>query len=268
MSEFQLTCIQCTKIFISATPNAKLFCSRRCAGIHTAVKNGKTPRVFVSATCEHCKNEFTCMLRANGQQRKKFCNRFCAQQHISQYARSYEYRYQKWVERYGEEKADLLLEDTKRRRSEATTKLNTGTHHSEETKQRLSDSVKQAYVDGKLKSFGGNRRNVVYKGTKLRSKLERAAIQFLEQRDGLELGKTLLYEDASTRVQWRDTAGMSHTYCPDLHDTVNGVIYEVKPMSLVKKDANCDLKLRALSRSGFKAAYLTDMDIGHDWSAA
>ena len=75
-------------------------------------------------------------------------------------------------------------------------------------------------------------------------------------------GETLLYEDKSTRVQWTDAEGKGHTYSPDLHDLVNGVVYEVKPAWQSENPSDeVRRKMLALKASGRQCAYLTDKDV-------
>jgi len=69
----------------------------------------------------------------------------------------------------------------------------------------------------------------MYRGIRLRSKLELKAIMMLENKFGLTLGKDLLYEPMQYVIDYNNPeTGMPHQYHPDLYDTVNNVLYEVK----------------------------------------
>ena len=200
----------------------------------------------------------------------------------------------KWISSYGEEVAIEMLVEHMEKRSIASIASNTGRIVSKETRQKLSiastgvsnalkgktfeefygatraqqlssnhsNALKQGYADGRLKPTARSKSAPEFRGVKLRSKLEQSAIEFLEKRDGLVFGETLLYEDKTTRVQWLDEFGVQHTYQPDLKDLVNNITYEVKPAWKVDKPTFEMLsKQRAVIASGEIFRYLTDKEI-------
>lgn len=92
--------------------------------------------------------------------------------------------------------------------------------------------------------------------------LEQTVIEFLEKRDNLEFGKTLLYEHKDNYVRWVDTQGKPHTYIPDLYDTINDIVYEVKPQWLIESETE-EMRRKRLAveqtRSLFR--YISDVSV-------
>ena len=274
-----------------------LYCDKVCAGKAARQAKGDRLRSVVTYNCEYCKKDFEHLERANGKP-YKFCSRQCAQREIAPGNRGYEALYNKWVLEHSEETAKTMLLEHAQKRSDATKGENNpcfGKQLTDETKQKIStsctgipnvlkgktfeefygpekgkeladqhsDKLREGFRNGKLKPvFSRKGKPTVYKGTRLRSQLERKAIEFLEKRDGLELGTTLLYEDPATCVQWYDNEGKSHTYFPDLHDLVNKVVYEVKPQRLVEtEDDTLKKKREACQDAGHSYSYITEHDL-------
>lgn len=103
----------------------------------------------------------------------------------------------------------------------------------------------------------------MYRGIRLRSKLELRAVKVLEEKFDLVLGDTLMYEPRNLVVDYKHpVTGMPHQYSPDLFDTVHNVIYEVKHINKVA-DIIVETKSRAV-RSAFpylRYVMLTESDI-------
>ncbi len=241
--------------------------------------------------CNLCEKDFE---RGAGKRIYKFCSRFCAAKFNAQGQRTYEAIFNRWVEKFGEEEAKIRLERNKKRRSELALVGNMGRVLSEETKQKISKSctgisnalkgktfeefygaergkllgeqhskkLKEGFASGRLTSNGRSAYSPIFRGIRLRSKLEQLAIEFLEKRDCLSFGSTLLYEVKAIRFQWIDEFEKSHTYQPDLYDVVNNIIYEVKPAWRVDRPTlEMNFKRDAVVNSGYVFRYLTDRDI-------
>lgn len=248
-------------------------------------------RTFV---CERCSTTFE---RQKGKRTFRFCSKSCAAKTVSVNNFSYDGLYKRWSEKYGHDEALLMLEKHRLKRSAATSGKNNPRYNavlSPETKEKISSSctgipnvlkgktfeefygpdkakslasdhskkLKEGYASGKIKPTARSCSAPVFRGVRLRSQLEQRAIEWLEKRDGLVFGQTLLYEDPATFVQWVDERGTSHTYVPDLHDTVNKVIYEVKPARFIDNPTSeMQRKMAALRAVGHSAAYISDRDV-------
>jgi hypothetical protein len=149
-----------------------------------------------------------------------------------------------FVEFYGEERGDALA-------------------------QQHSEKLKAGFASGKIKPTAHSASAPVFRGVRLRSKLEQSAIEFLEKRDNLTFGADLLYEHPSTFVTWTDQLGIEHTYVPDLLDAKNDIVYEVKPAWKVASPTDEMIrKMDALGAAGHKHAYLTDAEIARSKEGA
>ena len=103
----------------------------------------------------------------------------------------------------------------------------------------------------------------VYRGIRLRSKLELRAVKALELKHKLVLGETLIYEPKNLVVTYKNPAtGMPHQYSPDLFDAVHKVVYEVKHIGRAA-DVIVEIKAEAMRTSfpSFKYVMLTEEDI-------
>jgi hypothetical protein len=244
--------------------------------------------------CEHCGQTFE---RRNGKRVYRFCSTSCAQQVIAPISRGYKPLMKKWIAEHGEERAIEMMAVYMQKRSDIVSGKNNPRHGAEltpETRQKIavsctgipnvlkgktfeefygsdrarqlgtnhSHKLKAGYASGKIKPNVRSGSAPIFRGVQLRSLLEQRVIEFLERRNGLIFGQTLLYEDHKTFVQWHCVDGKQHTYVPDLHDTVNDVVYEVKPAWCVRKPTDeMQRKMAALVASGRSCAYLTDEDL-------
>lgn len=244
-----------------------------------------------SFVCKTCGASFE---RRSGKRVYVFCSRSCAAVQNAEGQRTYEAIHKRWVTKFGVDEADCRLAANKARRREIMVERNVGRVQPRETRNKISASctgvpnalkgktfeefygheraselcklhsqkLKDGYAEGRLFPTARSRSAPVFRGIQLRSLLEQEAIEFLERRDGLVLGETLIHEDKALRVQWIDDAGKQHTYQPDLSDLVNDVVYEVKPAWKVRAPPReMQLKMLALVGSGRRAEYLTDNDM-------
>ena len=241
--------------------------------------------------CERCETSFE---RRNGKRVYRFCSRDCSALVTASKNKTNKAKYAIWCSKFGEEEATRLLAEMIKRRSIRSTKQNAGRTLSELTKKKISKScngipnklkgktfvefygkerakelgeqhsniLREGYASGRLSPVPRMAKAPTFRGVRLRSLLEQHAIEFLEKRDNLVFGETLFYEPKETRVQWFSSDGKSHTYCPDLYDTKNQIVYEVKPhWKVLKETEEMRLKMLALTNSGFNNKYLTDNDI-------
>lgn len=262
-----------------------LFCTKSCAVKASRQAKGDHIREILTYTCKGCDKVFEHLERANA---KPF--EYCTQQCVSKHTAI---RGDNAHASLSHMKPDVAA-SVRKARSQGAIERNTGRPQSTETKQKIAVSctgipnaikgktfeefygperaqqlvdqhsrkLKEGYASGKIKPNARSKSAPVFRGVQLRSQLEQRAIEFLEQRDGLIFGQTLLYEDSPTFVQWHCIDGKQHTYVPDLHDTVNSVVYEVKPAWCVRKPTDeMQRKMSALVASGQPCAYLTDEDI-------
>jgi NUMOD3 motif len=246
-----------------------------------------------SHICQLCKKMFD---RRNGKRIYQFCSRSCAQKQLSPGNRGHEALLKKWTKAFGNEIAIEKLAIHIQKRSNASAgKQNPrfGITLSPETRAKIASSctgipnvvkgktykefygveraielgkqhsnkLKSGFSSGKIKPSAYSKSAPIFRGVQLRSKLEQAAIEFLEKRDGLIFGQSLLYEDV--KVTWHDVRNESHTYIIDLHDVINHIIYEVKPAWKVTNpsDEMSRKSLAAAGLSGLTYRYLTDKDI-------
>lgn len=258
------------------------------------MKAKRQPSILTTTICELCSCTFIRKVKASRKLPYRFCSMKCSNTAAAKGTRTYEAMYNKWVERFGEDEAKKRLELNKFKRSKATAKCNTGRILSDSTKQKIAKSctgisnvlkgktfeefygkeratqlrehhskkLKEGFASGKISPSARTRVAPIFRGVRLRSKLEQACIEFLEKRDGLKFGTDLLYEDKSVRTTWYDDAGKSHTYTPDLLDTKNNIVYEVKPQWQVDRPTN-EMKAKQVSviRSHKIFCYITDKDL-------
>jgi NUMOD3 motif-containing protein len=244
--------------------------------------------------CERCHSKFD---RRNGKRIYRFCSKSCAQQTIAPANRGYRSLMKKWIAVHGESVAVEMMAEQLQKRSDAARGENNpiyGTHRSASTRRKLSaaamgvpnalkgktfvqfyglergkqlaeehsQKLKAGYASGRIKPTARSCSAPTFRGVRLRSQLEQHVIEFLERRDAITFGQSLLYEDPNTYVQWSSADEQHHTYIPDLHDTINHVVYEVKPAWCVRTPTDeMQRKMAALVASGQQCAYLTDEDI-------
>lgn len=289
----EFECLWCNSSFTRYVAPSSLcqfrkFCSRSCQAKHA--KNSHLPVDSRSGvrtlTCYFCNEEFTKHVKAS--QVPKFCSRSCVSKHLAASGKNAASPFLKM------KLSPDVVEAIRRTRSSSTRSRNIGKRLSEKTKHKISASckgsqnslkgktyvqfygieraaelsqkharkLKESYASGKIHPTARTSSAPCFRGIKLRSLLEKEAIEFLERRDGLKLCKNLIYEDITTRVQWQDASGELHTYTPDLHDLKNSVIYEVKPAWKVAKPTDeMTKKAQAVISSGKKFLYLTDVDV-------
>lgn len=272
----------------------RLFCSRSCQMRAHKLNLGHKTKMMKKFTCERCQQEFYRLNRSNNVP-YRFCSNSCAQKTLSINARSFEAVYTRWVKRYGAEEADKRLVQFKRKRSEATIKNNLKRIVSDETKEKIrnscknipnvlknktfvefygvdrarelsalhSEKLKQSYASGKISPTARTKRAPIYKGRKLRSLLELAAIHMLEARDtNVVFGETLLYEDKHMRFIWYDELNVKHIYTPDLYCVIHDIVYEVKPQWKINNESfELAAKRKAVLSAKRSFAYITDDDV-------
>jgi hypothetical protein len=74
-----------------------------------------------------------------------------------------------------------------------------------------------------------------HRGIRLRSKLELKFVLAVEERDGLILGETLLYEPKELRVTYVDPeSNKTRSYWPDFYVPASHTVYEVKHVGRAK----------------------------------
>ena len=289
----EFTCRWCENKFIryvapSDPRSHREFCSRRCQAKH--MKNSHLPKEERSGVrtllCDFCKTYFTKHVKAS--QVPKFCSRRCACKFLAASGRNAASSFSSTC------LPPDVVEKIRRARSSSTRSRNLGRRLTKATKSKISKScsgienplkgktfeqyygaeraaelsrehsrkLRESFASGRIKITTRTKSAPTFRGTKLRSELEKDAIEFLERRDGLLFSSTLLYEADSTKVQWLDACGISHTYTPDLYDVKNDVIYEVKPKwKVVNPTDVMKRKEKAILDSGRKFRYLTDEDI-------
>jgi len=202
--------------------------------------------------------------------------------------------YKRWLGRYGECEAEKRLKQNKIRRAAAMSNRNMGRTLSKETRSRIASSctgipnilkgktfvefygkdrarelaeehsrkLKEGYRSGRLKPTARSKSAPVFRGTRLRSKLERDAILFLETRDDLTFGRTLIYEPAWIRPTWVDDRGIEHVYIPDLFDSVRQRVYEVKPQWQIDSPSDSVIrKAEAVIALGYHFQFITDVSM-------
>lgn len=293
----QFNCKRCNVPFERYVPPSskfqeRLYCGRSCQmKAHFKTSDAGTKQ-FV---CEFCSKPFERYVKTNSKAR--FCTKKCASKHHVQLGLSC-FSSSKQLVRAGREG---MANKLKQIRSNAAVQSNTGRRLSEETKRKISKSctgipnklkgktfvefygvdraehlssshsqkLKDGFASGKIKPTARSGSAPIFRGVKLRSKLEQHAIEFLEKRDGLTFGQTLMYEDVRTYVEWKDTVGCTHTYIPDLFDTVNNIVYEIKPAWKVDKPTDEQRRKFAALKAAFPLArYLTDHDMKEENNAA
>jgi len=242
----------------------------------------------VTACCELCGSQFTKYHKGH-MPLPRFCNRSCAAKHLSSSGKN------------GFASASQLPPETRQKIAESrrlsTTRRNTGKRLSGETRKKISEScmgksnpikgktyseyygeeratelaeshsrkLKEGFKAGRIKPTARTSSAPTYKGVKLRSMLEQSAIQLLESY-GRRLGEDIFYEDERTRVEWVGHDGASHTYTPDIYDSVSGIVYEVKPAWLVRKPTREmvlkeESAIQQLRLRGMTFSYMTSDDI-------
>ena len=297
VDDVELQCNVCHKKFCvkSCMSHDRPCCSTKCGAKYAALARGCTLQDLQTFTCKCCGKSFQ---KRTGIRKYEYCSRECsAHSEANKVHNGYEAYFRRLSCQYDEETARQMLDEHIQKRSYATRGENNsryGATLSDDTRQKIttsctgipnilkgktceefygperanvlatqhSEALKRGYAAGRLSPTARSHSAPIFRGVKLRSQLEQAAIEFLERRDGLVFGETLLYEDKSTRVQWTDAEGKGHTYSPDLHDLVNGVVYEVKPAWQSENPSDeVRRKMLALKASGRQCAYLTDKDV-------
>jgi hypothetical protein len=268
-----LQCSWCGKLFkrlvFPSTDRNLNFCSKKCGGKFIRAKEGCHEIETQRGRCELCGIKFDYQKKFSDPLRR-FCSVQCS--NVSKVKEgdsgwcSLKVRRSRLIETVGQTEADRRIEEIRSDRSRRTSGPNNprfGSELSSETKEKISDTLKLAYASGDLVPPFAKAKNVVYKGVRLRSNLEFQTIKHLEETCGLSLGETLIYEDEDVYVKWTDLEGKSHTYIPDLHDVLNGIVYEVKPNWIIKRyDDQIRLKeistVECLAKRGKRFLYINE----------
>lgn len=299
------TCVCCgenfeRRVYPNSGQREFSFCSRSC---QMKTRRDSSESGIRELTCVQCGVKFTKYVKQNVLRRSglpRFCSKKCSSKFKVENGLCGFSSFESLIAAGKEDVAKKISSS----RSSSTTRRNTGRKLSEETREKISQSctgiqnplkgktfvefygeerarelrdqhsqkLREGFTSGRLSPpyAEGDKRAVhgkvnVYKGTKLRSLLERHAIEFLEERDGLTLGVDLIYEDPEIRVQWIDEVGKTHTYIPDLHDTKNGVIYEVKPNWQIENMTDeISAKWEALKSKFSNCGFITDKTMKKD----
>lgn len=248
--EQDVACHQCGKQFRRTVgpkeKQNKLFCSVGCAGLYARLKNGCEKAEHITQPCEHCGKEFSYKWRQS-REKKRFCSRTCAQQVVAP-GYTKEQRLAKWIAELGEEAGREKYAEFEKKLYAAVAGPNNamyGKHHTEKTRDQISNNLKEAHETGRIKlNFAGYRGE--YKGIKFRSLLEYSFLCELEK-EGLDITTDVVPEPVDLRVPWFDIDGTSHTYYPDFLVKSKKTVYEVKPECWVNA-SSVQLKAAAATR--------------------
>lgn len=255
------------------------------------MRRTRKKRELTSFKCELCGCVFEKFV---GRRTYRFCSRKCSSRSTTSFSKTNDALLERWTKKYGIEEAKRRLEKKLAKLSALAIRNNTGRSVSEATRKKISQSLigvpnvlrgltfvefygedlakklceqhsqklRDSYASGRINPTARSKSAPVFRGVKLRSLLEQQAIEFLELTEGLIFGDTLLYEPKETKVTWFDSNGISHTYTPDLYDTLSGTVYEVKPAWRVFHETEeMKRKMQALNDNGFNCRYLTSDDI-------
>lgn len=292
-------CILCSKEFSYKkypSQSYKSFCSRSCQMKYLKRKQGYGSEVITS-NCMLCNKEFT-YVRNFSREYKQHCSLKCSTTTSALNNRSYDDIHKRWIAKYGKVVADEMMEQSIKKRCEASKKSNEkniGKQRTEEVRKKISeackgipnilkgktfvefygeeranllckqhsDKLKEGYSTGRLTTpfSKAKSNNIIYDGVRLRSKLEYSVIKYMVDECGYEFGKNLLYEPKDIRPAWIDENGVSHTYVPDLYDTICKIVFEIKPKRLVvNEDIEMKLKREAVQNMGYAFLYLSEMN--------
>lgn len=286
----KFNCLHCGKEFqryVSPGDKAqeRMYCGRSC---QMKALKGPSDAGIKDFVCKRCGKPFRRYVKTG--KTATYCSRSCSAKDVvegglnacSSFERMMAVGNDQLMKKMSEIKSQAAIdrntgrsqtEDTKEKISASCTGISNvlngktyeefyGAERAKELAHQHSEKLKEGYACGRIKPNVHSSCAPTFRGVRLRSLLEQAAVLFLEERDGLELGKTLLYEHPSTFAHWTDDEGVGHTYIPDLYDTVNEIVYEVKPAWMVANPTReMQLKGSAVASSGRTFRYLTDHDI-------
>lgn len=292
----EFSCIYCGSPFSRYVPPSdkkgiREFCSRSCQMKHA--KNKDIPDEERSGVklimCLQCKKEFEKYVKAS--QIPKFCSKKCSSKFNSALGKN---AYASFEEMKNAGFTEEKIDEIRKKRKEGALKTNTGRKLSRETKEKISKScagnsnpikgktfkefygqekanelgkahsqkLKEGYASGRIKPTARSRSAPTANGIKFRSQLELKVARYLEKKFDLTLGETLIYEDKDTKIKWFDASGEEHTYTPDFHDIINGIIYEVKPTWKINSPTDeMNRKMNALKEVFKFCVYIGDREI-------
>lgn len=288
----EFVCLQCNIIkTVNVSPSIlkkgpRQYCSRSCQMKANFKGSSAGIKQF---TCLHCGVCFSRYVKSNGI--AQYCSRSCSSKHYASSGLNACSTYDQMIDAG---RHDLIVK-VKTAKSQSTRQRNLGKKLSSETREKISKSckgivnvlkgktyiefygearsselsrqhserLKEGYRSGRIKPTVRTKYAPSYFGIKLRSKLELKMIMFLEERDNLKFGQTLLYEDERTFTDWIDDSGVKHVYVPDLYDIINNIVYEVKPeWKVLNESREMFLKRCAIERNDkFTFSYLSEKEL-------
>lgn len=299
----KMKCPQCGIEFERKVPpcheHRTFFCSKSCGSRHSQIKRGRQPSSKKTSTCEHCGVEFE--YTSYKDRTKRFCSIKCSNVHDFQLGKrgftTHDEWKRRWTEKYGPEKAEELVTKLKREHGEWTTKYFTGRVVPQEVREKISKTCKgipNALKGKTFVEFYGEERarelsqehsrrlregfasgrltppcpcpiSIVYSGVRLKSALELTAIKHLEESKGLKLNVDLFYEPKQHRIPWTDDDGKLRTYFPDLWNSRDNELYEVKSLNKFETSRECELKCRFAneycSKKSIKFYVMTEIEM-------
>lgn len=267
------------KVYASSKKKIRTTCSVSCGT--KALRRRENPACVIAGihefTCNNpdCTKQFKRQFRTkqilkiqNG--KKVFCSKRCSAVVDRQSHRNKEWYLNKWTHEFGPDEAQRRWDQHIRGLKERSSGENNamyGKPRPHSVRKKVSAGVKQAYKDGRLEvNFDSWGTVNTYRGIRLRSMLERNSIIKLEKKFGLTLGIDLLYEDKDVVIEWINELGEKHVYKPDLFDTKNDVVYEVKVHKSMRRDhQNCLTKayhaMNELIKRRIKFKFVTESAI-------
>lgn len=227
--------------------------------------------LWIDKKCEFCENEF----HVRRSSKKRFCNRSCSNswQHANGIRKIgfdiTRCNYEKWIAKYGKDKADELDLCYRKNMSDAIRKADmtyqnkiakqTMKERNEQTKGKKLEEIygfeKAAEIRKKLSSLrkgsknpafgksyakGGKSIKGYYKEKFFRSLLEYSFMKHLES-IGRSIDRDVEYECFT--VPYLDE-GIEKTYRVDFYDKVTNTVYEVKPSYILSVKSFCEAQIK------------------------
>lgn len=298
----EITCEFCKKTFKRyVAPGAheamNRFCSRSCQIKQMKIDMGQHLSSSITTNCLNCDVQFTYNHKLTHQLRK-YCSRLCSSSsQANKTHNGYRSLLERWTEKFGVEEAQRMFKLHKQRRSENSTKANTGRILSPESRAKISSScigisnvlkgktfeefygierarelgdqhsevLREGFASGRLKPINQNSRQFIrgtYKGVKFKSSFEYGFMKMIEA-SGYVIGQDVLYEPIECRVVY-EIDNKSHTYFPDFLVVSEATVYEIKPEFKLNDPDVIAKRLAAstfLPKIGLKYKILTENDL-------
>ena len=213
MPHNQFTCKICSISFIKYVPpgdknQTRLYCNRSCQGKALRLSQGAGLAKVKSFTCKNCDKIFSKKIKPS-RKPYQFCSTSCRSAFLKRVGANsssgYQKRFEYLTQKFNKKIAKKKLSEERKNRSRSTSGENNpiyGKPRSHKCKEKLSNSVKKAYLEGRLTSpDSGVFVSGTYKGIRFRSSYEFVFLKSLENEKRIDIKAQVISEPKEYRVQ-------------------------------------------------------------------